>query len=255
MTEAMEAEFGTVAEWTAQVAADLGPSFYIPAGCRGSGSPAALDWLIEHLELAAGEVFLDSGAGVGGPAAYAETQRAVQPVLVEPEEGACRAARRLFGYPVLQASASALPLSDESFDAAWSLGVLCTMDEQLPLLTELRRVVRPPGRIGLLVFVATSAEPFTQPDGNHFPTQDVLAELVNRAGLRIEARRSTAEMPPVPQKWQDRMDAVSAELSARHHAERAWQLAEQQSDLIGDLLENGLVQGELMVLRRAEAGS
>ena len=39
MTEAMQAEFDTVAEWTAQVAADLGPEYHVPAGCRGSGSP------------------------------------------------------------------------------------------------------------------------------------------------------------------------------------------------------------------------
>jgi hypothetical protein len=43
MSEAMAAEFDTVAEWTAQVALDLGASFHVPAACRGSGSPAALD--------------------------------------------------------------------------------------------------------------------------------------------------------------------------------------------------------------------
>jgi hypothetical protein len=37
---AMEAEFNTVADWTARVAADLGPEYYIPAACRGSGQPA-----------------------------------------------------------------------------------------------------------------------------------------------------------------------------------------------------------------------
>jgi hypothetical protein len=36
----MEAEFDTVADWTARVAADLGPEYYIPAACRGSGQPA-----------------------------------------------------------------------------------------------------------------------------------------------------------------------------------------------------------------------
>ena len=35
----MAAEFDTVAEWTAQVAADLGPEYYVPAACRGSGQP------------------------------------------------------------------------------------------------------------------------------------------------------------------------------------------------------------------------
>ena len=49
------AEFDTVAEWTAEVAADLGSAYHIPAGCRGSGTPAALDWLVGHLDLAPGE--------------------------------------------------------------------------------------------------------------------------------------------------------------------------------------------------------
>ena len=42
----MEAEFDTVAAWTAEVAADLGPEYFVPAACRGSGKPAALDWLL-----------------------------------------------------------------------------------------------------------------------------------------------------------------------------------------------------------------
>ena len=85
MTDAMEAEFDTVAEWTAQVAAELGADYHLPAGCRGSGSPAALDWLIERMQLAPGATLLDSGAGVGGPAAYAARFSAVRPVLVEPD--------------------------------------------------------------------------------------------------------------------------------------------------------------------------
>jgi hypothetical protein len=54
VSEAMAAEFDTVAEWTAEVAADLGAAYHIPAGCRGSGSPAALDWLVGNLDLAPG---------------------------------------------------------------------------------------------------------------------------------------------------------------------------------------------------------
>ncbi|WP_199255680.1 class I SAM-dependent methyltransferase [Mycolicibacterium mengxianglii] len=249
MSEAMEAEFGTVAEWTAQVAADLGPAFYIPAGCRGSGSPAALDWLIEHLELAPGEVFLDSGAGVGGPAAYAEQQRSVRPVLLEPEIGACRAAGTLFGFPVVQGSAAELPFADDSFDAAWSLGVMCTMTEQLPLLTELNRVVRADGRIGLLAFVARASEPFEQPEGNNFPTADSLPKLIDHAGLRVEAWRSTADMPAIPADWQNRVESVTAELADRFGETRAWKLAEQQSERIGRLLADGTVSGEMLVLQ------
>ena len=109
MDEAMEAEFDTVAEWTAQVAVYLGPDYFIPAGCRGSGQPSALDWLLEGLRPRAGELMIDVGAGVGGPSAYAAGRTGVRPVLVEPEPGASRAAARLFHALVVQADARALP--------------------------------------------------------------------------------------------------------------------------------------------------
>src|SRR2546429_3150176 len=66
----MEAEFDTVAEWTAQVAADLGPEYYVPAACRGSGQPMALDWLLDGLRPGPDDLMLDVGAGVGGPPAH-----------------------------------------------------------------------------------------------------------------------------------------------------------------------------------------
>jgi protein-L-isoaspartate O-methyltransferase len=100
----MEAEFGTVAEWTAEVAADLGREYFVPAACRGSGSPTTLRWLIERLAISSRDRMLDCGAGVGGPAAFAAELTGVVPLLSDPEAGACRAARRLFGFPVVQAA-------------------------------------------------------------------------------------------------------------------------------------------------------
>ncbi len=251
MTEAMDAEFDTVAEWTARVAADLGPEYHIPAGCRGSGSPAALDWLIDHMDLAAGASLLDCGAGVGGPAAYAVQSRSVAPVLAEPEAGACRAAQRLFGYPVVRADASALPLADRSFDAAWSLGVLCTTPDQPALLAELRRTVRPGGRIGLLVFVIhREISPDELPE-NHFPTPDGLLDLVGRSSLRVEKRLGTTDLPEIPEDWDARIDAVTEKLADRYGDTEAWQMAERQSSTIGRLLGDGTLTGELLVLRHA----
>jgi SAM-dependent methyltransferase len=251
MTNAMQAEFDTVAEWTAQVAADLGPDYHVPAGCRGSGSPAALDWLIGQLELVPGTLFLDCGAGVGGPAAYAARSRAVLPVLVEPEAGACRAAKRLFGHPVVRAEGSKLPMADASYDAAWALGVLCTTPDQLPLLKELRRTVRPGGRIGMLVFVAHEDISSNQLEGNHFPTPDGLRELIAQCSLSVEKSLSTAELPEIPDTWNQRVDTVERELTDRYGHTDAWQLAERPSSAIGRLLEQGTLTGELLVLRHA----
>ncbi len=249
MSEAMSAEFDTVAEWTARVARELGPEYHVPAGCRGSGSPAALDWLMHHLGLMEGERLLDCGAGIGGPAAYAVGERAVQPLLVEPEAGAIRASQSLFGYPAIRAAASALPLGDDTVDAAWALGVLCTTEEQLGLLRELSRVVRRPGKIGLLVLVAESTRLDEQPEGNHFPTAEALRSLVDDADLRVEAWCGASDLDPISPEWSGRVDEVTAELAQRYGGDRAWHQAEHQSALIGRLIEKGQVTTDLLALR------
>jgi SAM-dependent methyltransferase len=253
VNEDMEAEFDTVAEWTAEVAAELGASHYVPAGCRGSASPAGLDWLLDHLDVAASDRMLDCGAGVGGPAAYAAAERGVRPVLVDPELGACRAARRLFELPVAGGSADALPLGSATFDVAWSLGVMCTMSDQLALLTELRRVVVAPARIGLLVYVARTPSLSERPEGNNFPQHEGLLSLIAAAGLRVEAWTNLSAFPGEPSSWRARQKEVAAEMDRRHGDDRAWQIAQEQSAVFGRLISAGELGGEFLSLRAAGA--
>ena len=173
-------------------------------------------------------------------------------MLVEPEAGACRAARSLFDYPTVQASADALPFNDAAFDAAWCLGVLCTTDDHDAVLRELRRVVRPPGRIGLLVFLAPT--PLTDeetPEGNNFPTPESLDQAVAAAGLRVEARVRTSDLPAIPEDWQHRVDRVDEELERRYGDDPAWQVSERQSGQMGELLGDGRIVGEVLSLRLA----
>ena len=244
----MKAEFDTVAAWTAEAALALGPDHFLPAGCRGSGSPGALRWLLDRLDVSAGDLLLDAGAGVGGPAAFAAAETGLRPLLSEPEAGACRAARQLFGLPVVQAAAD-LPFADGSVDAVWSLGVLCTVPDQPQLLAEVRRVLRPGRRAGLLVFVAQGPLP-EQPVGNDFPTRDRLDALLEEAGLVTLDSASAADFPAVPAGWQDRADAVEAELERRHGQDDAWRTAQEQSAVIGRLLASGDLVGTLVVAAR-----
>lgn len=248
----MAAEFGTVAEWTAEVAADLDPADRIPAGCRGSGSPGVLHWFLDHLDPIPGRTFLDWGAGVGGPAAFAAQEAGVTPVLTDPEAGACRAARWLYGLPAVRAD-SRLPIRTGSVRRGWSLGVLCTVDHQGAFLAELRRVLHAGARFGLLVYIATHPGRLTreQPDGNSFPTREALADLVDAASLRVDASGRTDDFAAVTPAWQRAVAAVQAELGRRHGRDPRWQAAERQSDRMRRLLDAGEVGGLLLVVTSA----
>jgi SAM-dependent methyltransferase len=250
----MDAEFDTVAEWTAEVAESLGPRYRIPAACRGSGRPSALDWLLAGLAPRPGDLMIDIGAGLGGPSAYAAERTGVQPVLAEPEPDACRAAARLFGAPVVQADATALPFADGAASHAWCLGVLCTAsgpDAQLAMLREMRRVLRPSGRAGLLVFLATRDRLDNPPEGNHFPTRAQLTALIREAGLTETAAADPASLPAPDASWTERTAAVEDELRRRCAGAPALATALEQSHRIGELLHSGELVSEVIRLHRA----
>jgi SAM-dependent methyltransferase len=244
-------EFDTVASWTVEAVRELGDDHALPAACRGSGSPAALDWLADAIGIGAGTRLLDSGAGVGGPAAYVSDDRAARPVLAEPMAGACWAARQLFDSPVVVADGLRLPFADATFDAAWSLGVLCTVEDQATHLAELRRTVRPGGGVGLLVYERTVAELPDQPEGNHFPDRAELEAAVAAAGLRLVDEVPLADLPGTPDDWQRAADAVDDAVERRHRDDPSWQRAQEQEQAIGDLISRELVVGVLLHCRAA----
>jgi SAM-dependent methyltransferase len=249
----MEAEFDTVAEWTAQVAADLGPEYLVPAACRGSGQPAALDWLLARLRPGPGDPMVDVGAGLGGPAAYAAGQTGARPVLVEPEPDACRAAARLFRLPVIRADATALPFADASARLAWCLGVLCTApgyDAQLAMLRELHRTICPGGRIGLLVYLAVTPKLDDPPEGNHFPASSDLKSMLRRAHLDVLGMADTRELPEPPPGWRGLAAAVERELRRRFGTTPQLSAATGQSDRIGKLLGSGQLTSQVIMLVR-----
>ena len=244
-SEAMESEFGTVAGWTEEAVRALGPEYAVPAGCRGSGSAGALRWLADALAVRPGDRVLDSGAGVGGPAGWLATERGVRPVCAEPMAPAVHASRALFGLPALVALSQALPLADDSFDAAWCLGVLCTTEEKPALLAELRRVLVDGGRLGLLVFVADEPLPPPLPEGNSFPTSAEVEQLLTAAGFRVTGT-ADADLGDSPPEWQELADAVEAEVQRRHGGESAWAEAQEQSGRVGRLLSSGALRPRLV---------
>jgi SAM-dependent methyltransferase len=152
---------------------------------------------------------------------------------------AVRASRRLFGLPSVVAVGQQLPVADASFDAAWCLGVLCTTSDKAGALTELRRVLRAGGRLGLLVFIADTPLPPPLPEGNEFPSESEVRDLLAAAGFRL-AETAEADLSASPAEWTERADAVEAEIERRHGHDPDHQQAQEQAGRVGRLLSRGL---------------
>jgi ubiquinone/menaquinone biosynthesis C-methylase UbiE len=90
-----------------------------------------------------------------------------------------QAARRDIGniFPAL-ADARSLPFGDDSFDAAYLITVLGEIPDQEAALRELRRVVRPGGRIVV-------GELFGDP---HMVTHSALRNRAAASGLRVDSK-------------------------------------------------------------------
>ncbi|MEI4273305.1 class I SAM-dependent methyltransferase [Klenkia sp. LSe6-5] len=247
---AMDDEFDVVAAWTEEAARALGPGHAVPAGCRGSGSLGSLRWLADRLDLRPGARLVDSGSGVGGPAAWLAGDRQVQPVCVEPMVGAVHASRRLFGLPTVLGAAQALPLADRTADGAWCLGVLCTTDDKAGALAELHRVLVPGGRLGLLVFVQDGPLHAPAPEGNVFPSSAELTTQLAEAGFAVR-ERAVADLHDNPHEWADAADAVEAEVERRHGDDARWARAQEQSGRMGTLLGSGDLEPLLVVAQRS----
>ncbi|WP_109643035.1 class I SAM-dependent methyltransferase [Lentzea atacamensis] len=248
---AMVAEFDDVAGWTADAVEQLGCRHAIPAACRGSADPAALAWLAEACELGPGATLLDVGAGVGGPAAWAAQRFGVQPILLEPMPTAGRAAARLFGLPVITADGRRIPLRTGSVDAAWWLGVLCTVEDKAAVLREIHRVLRPGAPLGLLAVVAEG--PLTAlavPEGNHFPTRPQLADLLAGTGFRLVEQVRPAGR--TPRSWSRHAARVTALVTAQHRTEPAHALAARQGERFTHLFATGRIATWLVHARKED---
>ena len=101
---------------------------------------------------ASGDV-LEIGGGTGanlpcyGPAVKSLTITEPEPPMLRRLERKVRGTSSRRAATVLRAPAEDLPFDDDSFDVAVSTLVLCGVDDQPRALRELRRVLRPGGRL------------------------------------------------------------------------------------------------------------
>ena len=144
----------------------------------------------------------------------------------------------------------------DDFGDSWfrePLGVLCTAsgpDAQGAMLRELRRVLRPSGRAGLLVFLATRDRLDNPPSGNHFPSRAQLTALLLEAGLTETAAVDPASLLAPSACWRERTAAVDDELRRRFGDAPQLVTAMEQSHRIGQLLRSGELVSQVIRLHR-----
>jgi ubiquinone/menaquinone biosynthesis C-methylase UbiE len=139
------------------------------------------------LAAATGDV-LEIGAGTGANLPYYDGG-AQTLTLTEPEKPMARRLQKRIleqrpDAKLLRAPAEDLPFNDDSFDTVVATLVLCTVDDQPRALRELRRVLRPGGRLLFIEHVRSDEEKLAR-------LQDRMMPINTRIGHGCHCNRPT----------------------------------------------------------------
>ena len=160
------------------------------------GRPATMA-LADLAGIERGAEVIDVGAGLGGPARFLADRYGARVTAVEPTtrfRDACAELTRRAGLAELvrtvDGTATELPVADASVDVAWMQAVAISVADKRAMARELRRVLRPGGRLAFF-------DSFARGDGElHFPlpwangpdasfvvTADELRSVLEQAGF------------------------------------------------------------------------
>ena len=172
-------------------ASPIGSMLYDRAQAVARRVMTAWEQPAEWLDIPSGGAVLDVGSGPGnitaslaraaGPGGLALGVDISKPMLA-------RAVRAEAGPQVgfLRADAQRLPFRDETFDAVLSIAMLQLIPNPSAVLAEIARVLRPGGRMAVMVPTVGRLGPLIRllPDGGaHFFTDDEIGDILEDLGL------------------------------------------------------------------------
>ncbi len=161
------------------------------------GGPAETMELWQAMDLPMGARVLDLGAGFGGPAHWLRGAGA-DVVALDLEQANCRRCRGHnpeLPMPTVRADAVHLPLADASFDGAIAWCMLGFVPDQVRLLQELGRVLRPGGRFGVDVYTVRDAslyDPGRTPM-RYIHSRERWLELIDASPLTLSAEEDLSD--------------------------------------------------------------
>ena len=179
-------------------ASGLGSMLYDNAQALARKVVSAWQLPIEWLSIPAGGVALDVGSGPGNVTAAlaratGDDGLALGVDISEPMLARSVSAEAADNVAFLRADAQQLPFRNETFDAVISLAVLQLIPNPTTTLTEIVRVLKPGGRVAIMVpTVGRGGELLRRlPNGGvHFFTEDELGDSFEELGL-VSVRTKT----------------------------------------------------------------
>lgn len=216
----------------------------------------------QRADFAAGDHILDIGSGLGGPARYLAHSRGCRVTGLDLTPAYCEVAEELTARVGLsehvrfrQGNALEMPFGDAAFDGAYTQHVNMNIADKPRLIREIRRVLKPGGRLAMFEILAGNGQPLRFPvpwartaDISFLATQDRLRELLTASGFTIE-------------QWEDQTTLATEVYSTLQElGEEApppvglhLLMGAEMKDMIANYLDN-LQQGRLRVLQMVMRG-
>ncbi|HZP74176.1 MAG TPA: methyltransferase domain-containing protein [Gaiellaceae bacterium] len=163
------------------------------------------DAVLRHLRPASGMTVVDIGAGTGQFATAFSDWFGIRVVAVEPSGSMRARIPREHDIQVVEGTADALPLPDESADGAWLSLVLHHIRDLEAAAREIRRVLRPGAPVLIRGGVSGTTHdgienvrwfPETARTIDTFPSVDETCTVFARAGFQLAALEQVRETYP-----------------------------------------------------------
>jgi len=128
---------------------------------------------------------IDLGAGTGGVSEWMRLATGAAVYALEPEDGACTAAKRVFPeLHVVEGRAASAPFPNGVADAVVMSGVTSLMRDLGPEIAEVDRLLTPTGRFAIAdLFSVSDVSSYSAP--NVFRSAEALTHILQRNGFTV----------------------------------------------------------------------